>query len=100
MRQILLIGIGQTGITVAESFLSRFHSSDTMLKALAVDTDRRVLSDILSADKIDLSDSRSLSGVAEALGEDKVSSYFPCDWVNDRSAQLKGLDMHSGSNLW
>ena len=100
MRQILLIGIGQTGITVAESFLSRFHSSDTMLKALAVDTDRRVLSDILSADKIDLSDSRSLSGVAEALGEDKVCSYFPCDWVNDRSAQLKGLDMHSGSNLW
>ena len=100
MKQILLIGIGQTGSTVAESFLNKLNNGDTVGTALAIDTDRRSLANIFAAKKIYLTDTQTLSDVVEAIDADTVRSYFPCDWENDGSVHLKGLDMQNGANLW
>ena len=51
MRQILLIGIGQTGSTIAELFLKKFNSSDARITALAIDTDEEALSKVEMAQK-------------------------------------------------
>jgi hypothetical protein len=41
-----------------------------------------------------------LSTIVEELGEDRVKSYFPCDWEEDQSLFVKAMDMGRGSNLW
>lgn len=100
MRQILMIGIGQTGSVAAELFINKLNNSGICCKALAIDTDDRALSEISVAQKIAMTDECSLSSVVERLGEDDVKNYFPCDWESDNSIFAKGLDMRNGANLW
>ena len=100
MRQILLIGIGQTGSTVADLFLNKLNNSDVYVRSLAIDTDEEGLSNICAAQKVLMTDECSLATVVERLGEDEVSRYFPCIWGKDNSITAKGLEMRSGTNLW
>ena len=100
MRQILLIGIGQTGSAIAELFLKKFNSSDVRVKALAIDTDEEALSKVELAQKIAMTDDVRLGAVAEKLGEEDVKAYFPCDWDKDMSTYIKELDMSRGAGLW
>lgn len=100
MKQILLIGIGQTGSTVSELFSNKLNNSGVPGRALAIDTDEESLSAVTLPQKVFLTDEYCLSSVVEALGEDTVKEYFPSDWENDDSIFAKGLEMKRGANLW
>jgi hypothetical protein len=100
MRQILLIGIGQTGSIIAESFLNKMNKRGVFCRALAIDTDIRALSEISGPQKVYMVEDGSIEDVVKKLGEKDVMRYFPCDWENDRSMLIKGVDMRNGANLW
>ena len=99
-RQILLLGIGQSGCTVAELFSNKLNKDGSVVHAFSVDTDERTLSKTSSSSVISMTNDGSLYSVVEELGAEKISSWFPCDWENDHSDFIKNLDMKTGSNLW
>ena len=99
-RQILLLGIGQSGCTVAELFSNKLNKDGSVVHAFSVDTDERTLSKTSSSSVISMTNEGSLYSVVEELGAEKISSWFPCDWENDHSDFIKNLDMKTGSNLW
>ena len=97
-RNILLIGIGETGCAVAEKF-SR-NTSGIHSVSFAVDTDKSVFTEAGTAVAVPMTNGASLETVVETIGADNIKEWFPCDWNKDGSSFLKGLMMDKGANLW
>lgn len=99
-KQILLLGIGQTGCEVGEAFLHRMQSDTVGTRALAVDTDARTFVNTELAKKVPMVSDGSLHATIERLGSDWVRDFFPADWEKDGTDFAKRLPMDSGANLW
>lgn len=98
-RQFLLLGIGQTGGTVAELFSRKMQGSTGAL-AYAIDTDERMLSGLSYATPLSLAHAGNLGTVVEELGAERAQSFFPCDWETDATDFAKGQSMKNGAGLW
>ena len=100
-RNVLLIGIGQTGCTVCELFLNKMNKDGLKATAIAIDTDERTLSALgENVRTIPLVDRGSLFSVVERLGRENVSNWFPCEYTEDCTEFAKALRMDCGSNQW
>lgn len=99
-RNMVLIGIGQSGCTIADLSSHKMQNSDVCLRAIAMDTDERTLEDICYATAIPMVDSGDLNSVVEALGAENIRSWFPCDWEQDHTYFTQSLSMNQGSNQW
>lgn len=99
-RHILLVGIGQTGGSVAESFTKKMNIDSFVVNALAVDTDQRTLDGLDVESKIAMVDERSLDAVADKLGPDELKNWFPCSEDDCGAEFIKSLRMNVGANQW
>ncbi len=99
-RQILLIGIGQSGCSVVERFSDKFNRNDTPVTVLAIDTDSRSMSALSSGEVFPMVDYKSLASVIDDIGYENAKKWFPCDWDADCTHFAKALDMSCGANLW
>ncbi len=99
-RQILFIGIGQTGCSIAEMFSQKMSKDGVFVRSIAFDTDEIALSKLNMSLAAPMIDAGGLGKVAETLGEEKLIDKFPCDWEKDCSEFIKGMDMKRGSNGW
>ena len=99
-KQILLLGIGQTGCEVGEAFLHRMQSDTVGTRAFAVDTDARTFVNTELAKKVPMVSDSSLHAAVERLGNEWVRGFFPADWEKDGTDFAKRLPMDSGANLW
>lgn len=99
-RNMVLIGIGQSGCTIADLSSHKMQSSEVCLRAIAMDTDERTLADVCYATAIPMVDSGDLNSVVEALGAENIRSWFPCDWEQDHTYFAQSLNMNQGSNQW
>ena len=99
-RNMVLIGIGQSGCTIADLSSHKMQSSEVCLRAIAMDTDERTLADVCYATAIPMVDSGDLNSVVEALGAENIRSWFPCDWEQDHTYFAQSLSMNQGSNQW
>ena len=99
-RDILLIGIGQTGCAVAELFSNKMNKDGIRVTSLAMDTDETVLEKLASAKAVPMTDEKDIFSVVEALGAENVKDWFPCEWDEDCTEFAKILKMNAGSNQW
>ena len=99
-RQILLVGIGQTGCTVADVFCEKINTDAFSVSALAIDTDERTLDALENREKISLTDERSLDAVVDRLGEDNITKWFPCAKTDGAAEFIRSLRMNVGANQW
>ncbi len=99
-RQILFIGIGQTGCAVADLFCEKMADSDISCRAFAFDTDIDMLAGLRLPQTVPMVDEGTLGATVEALDAETVKNWFPSDWENDRSEFVKQLDMKRGANQW
>ena len=99
-RNMVLIGIGQSGCTIANLSSHKMQGRDICLRTIAMDTDERTLSNILYSTAIPMVESGDLNSVVEALGAENIRSWFPCDWEQDHTYFAQSLSMNQGSNQW
>ncbi len=99
-RQILMIGIGQTGCAIAESMTRKLNIDGICFRSFAFDTDENTLSRLEVADTFSMTDERDLGTVVEHIGIDRLKNSFPCDWDGDHSGFVKSLDMSAGACGW
>jgi len=99
-KQILLLGIGQTGCNVSEAFLNGMQSDSVSTHAFAVDTDVRAFADVELSHRVPMISDGSLADAVERLGDDWVRELFPCDWERDGTEFARRLSMSTGANLW
>lgn len=101
-KEILIIGIGGCGCSVADKLARRLRASGRgdKVSALAFDTDEAALSSLCHVTAFPMVDACSLGSVVERLGQDRLAPYFPCDWDNDHTGFLKTLEMNRGAGQW
>ena len=100
-KTTLLIGIGGTGCAVVERLSRKLKTrTDAAVLSLAVDTDAQTLEGVSYSHVIPMTSEENLGSVVERLGEENLSSWFPCDWDRDHTEFLKTLDMSRGANQW
>lgn len=101
-KEILIIGIGGSGCSIADKLTRRLCASGRgdKVSALAFDTDAAALASFCHVTAFPMVDDASLGGVVERLGQERLSRYFPCDWVNDHTGFLKTLEMNRGAGQW
>jgi len=99
-RKVLLIGIGQTGCTVAELFSEKMNKDGETATVIAIDTDENMLDGLEHVKTVPMTAMGELSSVVSAIGEAKVRGWFPCDYAEDKTDFIKTLRMDSGANQW
>ncbi len=99
-KDVLLIGIGQTGCTVAELFSHKMNSDGLSVTCMAMDTDETVNQYSETVHTFPMTDEGVLDSVVEALGSENVKAWFPCDWTADCTDFAKTLRMNAGANQW
>ena len=101
-KEILIIGIGGSGCSIADKLARRLGASGRgdKVSALAFDTDAAALTSLCHVTAFPMIDDASLGGVVERLGQERLARYFPCDWVNDHTGFLKTLEMNRGAGQW
>ena len=99
-KDVLLIGIGQTGCTVAELFSHKMNSDGLSVTCMAMDTDESVNQYSQGVHPFPMTDEGVLDSVVEALGSENVKDWFPCDWMADCTDFAKTLRMNAGANQW
>lgn len=99
-KHILLLGIGQTGCDISETFLHRMSDEDIKVHAFAVDTDARTFANVALSQGVPMVNNENLLATVERLGAERVAEFFPCDWLADGTDFARGLLMNTGANLW
>lgn len=99
-KDVLLLGIGQMGCTVAELFSEKLNKGKIRATSFAIDTDEAVLDRVSSAIAVPMTDEGDLFSVVEALGAENVKEWFPCEWDTDYTEFAKTLSMRNGANQW
>lgn len=97
MKNVLVLGLGGSGVNVANSFFAERKSSE--ISVLALDSDISAMEKI-DIPKICLTDYVSLGNAVEKLGKSTVSDWFPCDDSQDKVEFFKTLEMGKGANGW
>ena len=99
-KQILMIGIGQLGCSVAERFWRANSNPQTNVRVWAVDTDERTTEKICGPTVISMADPCLLGDALDELDNDVLKEWFPCDKQNDSVEFFECLSMNNGSNQW
>lgn len=99
-KQILLLGIGQSGCEVGEAFLHKMQNVGFGTCAFAIDTDARTFDSTPHSVKVPMVNSYSLYTTVDKLGNEWVQSFFPSKWEEDGTEFAKRLAMDTGANLW
>ncbi|MBE6636998.1 MAG: hypothetical protein E7618_04260 [Ruminococcaceae bacterium] len=99
-RQILLVGIGQLGCAVADSFAESLRREDGQVHVLALDTDAATADSIVSAPYLSLAYPCKIADVLDTFDTDLLKEWFPCDRENDCVEYFEMLSMNEGSNQW
>ena len=99
-KQILLIGIGQLGSSVADHFAIMAKKENLPVHVLAVDTDIRSQESIYHAQAVSMAHMCKLSDVLAALDTENLKAWFPCRSENDCVEYFENLSMSEGSNQW
>ncbi len=99
-KRILLLGIGQFGADVAETYARSMHSENENVFTLAVDTDPRIENECKCTPYISLSHPCKLSDVLDNIDTTVLKEYFPCDRANDYVEYIESLYMNDSSNGW
>ena len=99
-KQILFIGIGQLGCTVADLFSRRMRGEGFSASVLAVDTDERTLENVTDAKRISLLDYCRLGEVLDTMDAEAVKKWFPADRERDGVEFFECLSMHTGAGFW
>lgn len=99
-KQILLLGIGEVGCTVADLFSRRMRKAGLSAEVLAVDTDERTLSAVTDAKTVPMVNEGTLGDVLDTLDPEVLKRWFPCDREKDGVEFFEGLPMDRGTSQW
>ncbi len=99
-KQILMIGIGQMGCSVADRFAHAAQSDSDTVHVLAVDTDARTEESVFHAPLISMAQPCKLGEILATLDTRSVQAWFPCDRENDCVEYFETLSMYEGANQW
>ncbi len=99
-RQIILIGIGQTGCDVAEKLTEKLNKGDACCRIVALDTDEDTLSGLSCCSKVSLASDECVSDAAERLGAEETAKWFPLRSEASGSEFVKRLGMDRGTCGW
>lgn len=99
-RQILLIGIGQFGCAVADSFARTYRPEDGPVRILAIDSDARTEDRITAAPYLSMASRCRIADVIDEADTDLLKQWFPCDRENECVEYFETMSMNEGANQW
>jgi len=99
-RQILLIGIGQFGCAVADTFSRACRPEDGPIRILAIDSDARTAEQVQSAPVLSFAYPCRIADVINEVDTDLLKTWFPCDRDNDCVEYFETMSMNEGANQW
>jgi len=97
-RQILLIGIGESGCKCMRSFSQKTNRSDVGI--LSVDTDMSVNEYSSSSETVSLARNERLFETVSILDGAKLGTWFPYDFEDTQNEFIKSVRMDNGTGLW
>jgi len=101
-KQVLLLGVGETGCQAVSGVFTREFLLENRMCAssLLFDTDKNTLSRYSAMQTCAICDGDALASVVDRLGAENVREWFPCDWETDYTWFAKNMSMDCGANQW
>lgn len=96
-KRIITIGIGEIGCRMAESFSVKADSAGIRYVSVAADCDQTLLGRIRGTIRLSLATDSSVKEIAEKIGVEAVSEWFPCDPKTDDTGYFAGVYVNKGT---